>query len=40
MLRFVIRVLGALAFALLAAAQVQPFPASFHTQEIDTNGVA
>ena len=39
MLRFVIVVLGALAFALPAAAQVQPFPASFRTQEIETNGV-
>jgi pimeloyl-ACP methyl ester carboxylesterase len=35
----VIGVLGALAFALPAAAQVQPFPASFRTQEIETNGV-
>jgi pimeloyl-ACP methyl ester carboxylesterase len=39
MFRFVIGVLGALAFALPAAAQVQPFPASFRTQEIETNGV-
>src|ERR1700726_4148652 len=39
MLRFVIGVLGALAIALPAAAQVQPFPASFHAQEIETNGV-
>jgi len=39
MLRFVIGVLGALAFALPAAAQVEPFPASFRTQEIETNGV-
>ncbi len=39
MLRFVIGVLGALAFALPATAQVQPFPASFRTQEIETNGV-
>jgi pimeloyl-ACP methyl ester carboxylesterase len=39
MLRFVIGVLGALAIALPAAAQVQPFPASFRTQEIETNGV-
>jgi pimeloyl-ACP methyl ester carboxylesterase len=38
MLRFVIGVLGALAIALPAAAQVQPFPASFRTQEIETNG--
>ncbi|SHI03789.1 alpha/beta fold hydrolase [Bradyrhizobium erythrophlei] len=39
MLSFVIGVLGALAIALPAAAQVQPFPASFRTQEIETNGV-
>jgi pimeloyl-ACP methyl ester carboxylesterase len=39
MLRFVIGVLRALAIALPAAAQVQPFPASFRTQEIETNGV-
>ena len=39
MLRFVIGVLGALSFALPAAAQVEPFPASFRTQEIETNGV-
>ena len=38
MLSFVIGVLGALAIALPAAAQVQPFPASFRTQEIETNG--
>src|SRR6202165_2862887 len=39
MLRFVIGVLGALAIAHPVAAQVQPFPASFRTQEIETNGV-
>src|SRR5579863_3969217 len=39
MLRFVIGVLGALAFALPTAAQVQPFPAPFRTQEIETNSV-
>jgi pimeloyl-ACP methyl ester carboxylesterase len=39
MLSFVIGVLGALAIALPVAAQVQPFPASFRTQEIETNGV-
>jgi pimeloyl-ACP methyl ester carboxylesterase len=39
MLSFVIGVLGALAIALPAAAQVQSFPASFRTQEIETNGV-
>jgi pimeloyl-ACP methyl ester carboxylesterase len=39
MLRFAIGVLGALAIALPAAAQVQPFPTSFRTQEIETNGV-
>jgi len=38
MLSFVIGVLGALAIALPAAAQVQPFPVSFRTQEIETNG--
>jgi pimeloyl-ACP methyl ester carboxylesterase len=31
-------VLGALAITLPAAAQVQPFPASFRTQEINSNG--
>jgi pimeloyl-ACP methyl ester carboxylesterase len=39
MLRLVMGVFGALAIALPAAAQVQPFPASFRTQEITTNGV-
>src|SRR5260221_62121 len=39
MLRFAIGVLGALAIAHPVAAQVQPFPASFRTQEIETNGV-
>ena len=39
MLSFVIGVLGALAIALPVAAQVQPFPASFRTQEIETDGV-
>jgi pimeloyl-ACP methyl ester carboxylesterase len=39
MLRFVIGVRGALAIAHPVAAQVQPFPASFRTQEIETNGV-
>jgi pimeloyl-ACP methyl ester carboxylesterase len=38
MLRFVVGVLGALAIAHPVAAQVQPFPASFRTQEIETNG--
>ncbi|MGH9810441.1 MAG: alpha/beta fold hydrolase [Terriglobia bacterium] len=37
MLRQVIGVLGAFAIA-LPAAQVQPFPASFRTQKINTNG--
>jgi pimeloyl-ACP methyl ester carboxylesterase len=34
----VIGALAALAIALPAAAQVQPFPDGFHTQEIETNG--
>jgi pimeloyl-ACP methyl ester carboxylesterase len=38
MFRQLIGILGALAFALPAAAQVQPFPASFRTQEISSNG--
>ena len=38
MFRFVIGLLGMAAFALPAAAQVQPFPAGFQTQEIATNG--
>jgi pimeloyl-ACP methyl ester carboxylesterase len=38
MFRFVIGVLGALAIALPAAAQVQPFPAGFKTETISTNG--
>ncbi|MET0275158.1 MAG: alpha/beta hydrolase [Phenylobacterium sp.] len=38
MLRSLIIALGALALAWPAAAQVPPFPASFHTQEIATNG--
>jgi pimeloyl-ACP methyl ester carboxylesterase len=38
MLRFVAGILGALAVVLPAAAQVQPFPASFRTQEVGTNG--
>jgi hypothetical protein len=36
MFRFVIGALGAAAIALPAGAQVQPFPASFQTQEIAT----
>jgi hypothetical protein len=39
MLKFVIGVLGALAIAHPVPAQVQPFPASFRTQEIETNSV-
>src|SRR5260370_37875527 len=39
MLRFVIGVRGAVAVARPAAGQVEPFPASFRTQEIETNGV-
>jgi pimeloyl-ACP methyl ester carboxylesterase len=38
MLRQAIGILGALAMAVPAAAQVQPFPASFRSQEINTNG--
>ncbi len=38
MLRFMMGVIGALAIVLPATAQVQPFPASFRTQEIETNG--
>jgi len=38
MFRLVIAILSSLAFTLPAAAQVQPFPATFHTQEIPTNG--
>jgi pimeloyl-ACP methyl ester carboxylesterase len=38
MFRLVIGVIGALAVAFPAAAQVQPFPASFRTEEIMTNG--
>jgi pimeloyl-ACP methyl ester carboxylesterase len=39
MFKFVIGALAAAAMALPAAAQVQPFPVGFHTQEIETNGV-
>jgi pimeloyl-ACP methyl ester carboxylesterase len=38
MFRLVIAILSSLAFTLPAAAQVQPFPATFDTQEIQTNG--
>jgi pimeloyl-ACP methyl ester carboxylesterase len=38
MLRQLIGVLGALAIALPAAAQVPPFPSAFRTEEISTNG--
>jgi pimeloyl-ACP methyl ester carboxylesterase len=38
MFRFLIGILGALAFALPAAAQVQRFPTSFRTQDVQTNG--
>jgi pimeloyl-ACP methyl ester carboxylesterase len=38
MLRFVLGTLGAVALALPVAAQVQPFPASFRTQNIQTDG--
>jgi pimeloyl-ACP methyl ester carboxylesterase len=38
MLKFVLGMLGALTIALPASAQIQPFPASFRTQEIQTEG--
>ena len=38
MLKLVMGILAALATALPAAAQVQPFPPSFQTREIETNG--
>ncbi|MBF9232415.1 alpha/beta fold hydrolase [Microvirga alba] len=38
MLRFVLGTIGALGLTLPVAAQVQPFPAGFRTQEIPTNG--
>jgi pimeloyl-ACP methyl ester carboxylesterase len=38
MIRFGIGIIGALALVLPAAAQVQPFPKSFHTQEIKSDG--
>ena len=38
MFRFLIGILGALAFALPVAAQVQRFPTSFRTQDVQTNG--
>jgi pimeloyl-ACP methyl ester carboxylesterase len=38
MLKFVLGMLGALTLALPASAQIQPFPASFRTQEIQTEG--
>ena len=38
LLRFVLGALGAVALALPAAAQVHPFPASFRTQNIQTEG--
>jgi pimeloyl-ACP methyl ester carboxylesterase len=38
MFRFLIGALGALALALPAAAQVQRFPTSFRTQEVQTDG--
>src|SRR5882757_6901386 len=39
MFRLVIGALGAFAMALPAMAQVQRFPASFSTQDVQTNGV-
>src|SRR6266481_6918659 len=38
MFRLVIGIIGALVPVLPAAAQVQPFPATFRTREITTNG--
>ena len=38
MSRLILGALGALALSLPAAAQVQPFPADFHVQEVQTNG--
>jgi pimeloyl-ACP methyl ester carboxylesterase len=38
MLKFVLGMLGAITIALPASAQIQPFPASFRTQEIQTEG--
>ncbi len=38
MLRFLLGTVGAVALALPAAAQVHPFPASFRTQNIQTDG--
>jgi pimeloyl-ACP methyl ester carboxylesterase len=38
MLRLLIAALTALAIPLPAAAEVQPFPASFHTQDVETEG--
>ena len=38
MLRLLIGIFSAFAFVLPATAQVQPFPTSFHTQEVHTNG--
>ena len=40
MFRLLLGALSALALSLPAAAQVQPFPAGFRTQEIPTNGTA
>src|SRR6266853_6544944 len=37
--RLVLGALGSLAISLSAAAQVQPFPADFRTQKIQTNGI-
>src|SRR6185312_3575842 len=38
MFRFILGVLGAFVLALPAVAQVHPFPASFRTQDIQTDG--
>ena len=38
MFRLVLGALGALAISLPAAAQVQPFPVDFRSEEVATNG--
>ncbi len=38
MLRFLLGTLGILALALPVAAQVKPYPSSFRTQEVQTDG--
>src|ERR1700722_9923296 len=38
MIKFIAGILGAMTLALPALAEIQPFPASFHTQDIQTDG--